>query len=177
MAQSACTCSCCAHDASYDVPASWWVRTERQPLAVLGFSSRTYNCLWRSQIRFLDELEAMDDDELMDLRNFGRASLEEVHYRLGRQTQPPPALMRAVTHNPVLRWADIPVQERTTNPYTLRLAGGCAAAARDHTWHRTAHGWHYATYKPCGNTPKPGHEFCGYHERQQHLYAVQALPG
>src|SRR5581483_10365052 len=42
------------------------------PIEVLDLSSRTYNCLKRSQITTVGQLLQMSEDELLGLRNFGQ---------------------------------------------------------------------------------------------------------
>jgi len=48
----------------------------------LDFSNRTYNCLKRQGIETLEELRNYPEEELMNIRNFGQKSLEEVHDKL-----------------------------------------------------------------------------------------------
>lgn len=48
----------------------------------LDFSNRTYNCLKRQGIESLDELRNYPEEELMNIRNFGSKSLEEVRDKL-----------------------------------------------------------------------------------------------
>jgi len=52
------------------------------PIEVLDLSSRTYNCLKRSQITTVGQLLQMSEDELLGLRNFGQKSLQELHEKL-----------------------------------------------------------------------------------------------
>ena len=52
------------------------------PIEVLDLSSRTYNCLKRSQITTVGQLLQMSEDELLGLRNFGQKSLVELHEKL-----------------------------------------------------------------------------------------------
>jgi DNA-directed RNA polymerase alpha subunit len=54
------------------------------PIEVLDLSSRTYNCLKRSQITTVGQLLQMSEDELLGLRNFGQKSLQELHEKLAR---------------------------------------------------------------------------------------------
>jgi len=68
-------------------------------IEVLDLSSRTYNCLKRSQITTVGQLLQMSEDELLGLRNFGQKSLQELHDKLasrgivsseaGATTRPP----------------------------------------------------------------------------------------
>jgi DNA-directed RNA polymerase subunit alpha len=52
------------------------------PIEVLDLSSRTYNCLKRSQITTVGQILTMSEDELLGLRNFGQKSLLELHEKL-----------------------------------------------------------------------------------------------
>lgn len=49
----------------------------------LDFSNRTYNCLKRQGIETLEELRNYSEEELMNIRNFGQKSLDEVKDKLG----------------------------------------------------------------------------------------------
>ncbi|MEA2639613.1 MAG: DNA-directed polymerase subunit alpha [Chloroflexota bacterium] len=57
-------------------------RLQEMPIEVLDLSSRTYNCLKRSQITTVGQLLQMSEDELLGLRNFGQKSLQELHEKL-----------------------------------------------------------------------------------------------
>jgi DNA-directed RNA polymerase subunit alpha len=48
----------------------------------LDFSNRTYNCLKRQGIETLEELRNYPEEELMNIRNFGQKSLDEVKDKL-----------------------------------------------------------------------------------------------
>jgi DNA-directed RNA polymerase subunit alpha len=48
----------------------------------LDFSNRTYNCLKRQGIETLEELKNYSEEELMNIRNFGQKSLDEVKDKL-----------------------------------------------------------------------------------------------
>jgi DNA-directed RNA polymerase subunit alpha len=48
----------------------------------LDLSVRTYNCLKRRGINFVDDLCRMTEDELFQIRNFGRSCLEDVKENL-----------------------------------------------------------------------------------------------
>jgi len=48
----------------------------------LDFSNRTYNCLKRQGIETLEELAGYTEEELMNIRNFGQKSLDEVKDKL-----------------------------------------------------------------------------------------------
>jgi len=52
------------------------------PIESLDLSSRTYNCLKRSQITTVGQLLQMSEDDLLGLRNFGQKSLQELHEKL-----------------------------------------------------------------------------------------------
>src|SRR5919202_363271 len=52
------------------------------PIEQLELSSRTYNCLKRSQITKVGQILEMSEDELLALRNFGHKSLSELRERL-----------------------------------------------------------------------------------------------
>jgi|SRR5688572_9325950 DNA-directed RNA polymerase subunit alpha len=52
------------------------------PIEQLELSSRTYNCLKRSQITKVGQILEMSEDELLALRNFGHKSLTELRERL-----------------------------------------------------------------------------------------------
>jgi len=55
------------------------------PIEFLELSSRTYNCLKRSQITTVGQLLLMSDDDLLALRNFGQKSLEELREKLAER--------------------------------------------------------------------------------------------
>lgn len=57
-------------------------KLQEMPIEVLDLSSRTYNCLKRSQITTVGQLLQMSEDELLGLRNFGQKSLVELHEKL-----------------------------------------------------------------------------------------------
>jgi len=52
---------------------------EPTPIESIDFSYRTYNCLRRFGINTLEELMNTTDEDLKQIRNFGRKSLEEVN--------------------------------------------------------------------------------------------------
>jgi DNA-directed RNA polymerase subunit alpha len=67
----------------------------------LDFSNRTYNCLKRQGIETLEELSGYTEEELMNIRNFGQKSLDEVkdklvEYNLGLR---PPASSDSEEYN------------------------------------------------------------------------------
>ncbi len=49
-----------------------------QPIEELDFSVRTFNCLKKEHINTVGDLVVKTEDELLDIRNFGKRSLEEV---------------------------------------------------------------------------------------------------
>ncbi len=53
------------------------------PLEVLGLSTRPRNALRRSNIDSVDQLAALSDQEILDIRNIGFSSLIEIRDRLG----------------------------------------------------------------------------------------------
>ncbi len=65
-------------------------KLQDMPIEVLDLSSRTYNCLKRSQITTVGQLLQMSEDELLGLRNFGQKSLQELHEKLTSRGIVPP---------------------------------------------------------------------------------------
>jgi DNA-directed RNA polymerase subunit alpha len=57
-------------------------RLQDMQIEVLDLSSRTYNCLKRSQITTVGQLLQMSEEDLLGLRNFGQKSLQELHEKL-----------------------------------------------------------------------------------------------
>ncbi|TSC66313.1 MAG: hypothetical protein CEO22_140 [Candidatus Berkelbacteria bacterium Gr01-1014_85] len=57
-------------------------------LEVLGFSTRTYNCLHKAEFRTLKDLRSAE--ELLNIRGFGRQALIEVCQKLRQYGQPLP---------------------------------------------------------------------------------------
>lgn len=49
-----------------------------QSVEELNLSARSFNCLDRAEVRFIGELALMDENELRDLKNLGKKSLEEI---------------------------------------------------------------------------------------------------
>ncbi|WP_170019503.1 DNA-directed RNA polymerase subunit alpha [Campylobacter sp. RM16190] len=49
-----------------------------QSVEDLNLSARSFNCLDRADVRFIGELALMDENELRDLKNLGKKSLEEI---------------------------------------------------------------------------------------------------
>lgn len=61
------------------------LEAKRQPstkISDLPFSSRTLHCLERQGIEALEELSSYTEEELLNIRNFGHKSLEEVSVAL-----------------------------------------------------------------------------------------------
>lgn len=52
------------------------------PIEDLGFSVRSYNCLKRQEIHTVGELAACTESDLLDIRNFGQKSINEVKIKL-----------------------------------------------------------------------------------------------
>lgn len=52
------------------------------PIQELGLSTRSYNCLKRSNITKIGQLLTMNEEDLLAVRNFGRKSLDELRDRL-----------------------------------------------------------------------------------------------
>lgn len=75
------------------VPVEGVVREEEEvrskildtPIEDVEFSVRTFNCLKKENINTLGELIQRSENELLNIRNFGRRSLEEVMERLARE--------------------------------------------------------------------------------------------
>jgi DNA-directed RNA polymerase alpha subunit len=57
-------------------------RVYDMPIEQLDLSSRTYNCLKRSQITKVGQILEMSESELLSLRNFGQKSLSELREKL-----------------------------------------------------------------------------------------------
>jgi hypothetical protein len=55
----------------------------------LGLSVRTMNCLRRKGIRTKNQLMSMSDEELMNVRGFGKHCLAEVREKLGEREKAP----------------------------------------------------------------------------------------
>jgi DNA-directed RNA polymerase subunit alpha len=53
------------------------------PIEDLDFSVRSYNCLKREDIHTVGELAARTESDLLDIRNFGQKSIDEVRQKLG----------------------------------------------------------------------------------------------
>jgi DNA-directed RNA polymerase subunit alpha len=53
-----------------------------QPIEILGLSSRPFNCLSQSSIKTLRDLVTKQDDEVANMRNLGKKSIEEIKEKL-----------------------------------------------------------------------------------------------
>jgi DNA-directed RNA polymerase subunit alpha len=51
----------------------------------LDFTVRTYNCLKREGIKTVQAIAACTEDQLLDIRNFGMNSLNEVKEKLSER--------------------------------------------------------------------------------------------
>ena len=65
-----------------EAPASEGSRARDIKIDDLDFSNRTYNCLKRQNIETLEELRTYPVTDLMNIRNFGQKSLDEVKDKL-----------------------------------------------------------------------------------------------
>ncbi|MDR1910781.1 MAG: DNA-directed RNA polymerase subunit alpha [Helicobacteraceae bacterium] len=54
----------------------------------VGFSTRSYNCLFNSKIVYLGEVALMDESQLSRLKNLGKKSLDEIKERLAQLGYP-----------------------------------------------------------------------------------------
>src|SRR5699024_4645421 len=52
------------------------------PIEDLNFSVRSYNCLKRQEIHTVGELAECTESDLLDIRNFGQKSINEVKIKL-----------------------------------------------------------------------------------------------
>jgi DNA-directed RNA polymerase subunit alpha len=52
------------------------------PIEELQFSVRSYNCLKREGVNTVGDLVQKTEQELMDIRNFGQKSIDEVRSKL-----------------------------------------------------------------------------------------------
>ena len=52
------------------------------PIDILDFSVRTYNCLTRANINFIETLKDIPDEELRKVRNLGRKGYDEIKEKL-----------------------------------------------------------------------------------------------
>ena len=53
------------------------------PIEDLDLSVRSYNCLKREGIGTVGELRAKNENQLLEIRNFGAKSVDEVKEKLG----------------------------------------------------------------------------------------------
>lgn len=54
-------------------------------IEALDFTVRTYNCLKREGIKTVQAIAACTEDQLLDIRNFGMNSLNEVKEKLSER--------------------------------------------------------------------------------------------
>ena len=53
----------------------------------LSLSPRVFNCLWRANIRNIETVASMSDDNLLNIRGFGEKALTELKERLATHKQ------------------------------------------------------------------------------------------
>lgn len=63
---------------------SAYVEAYQLPIEDLSFSVRSYNCLRRQDVQTVGELAQMTESELLDIRNFGTKSINEVKVKLAQ---------------------------------------------------------------------------------------------
>jgi DNA-directed RNA polymerase subunit alpha len=68
-----------------------------KPIDDLDLSVRTYNCLKRANITKVGQLLAMDEKDLLAIRNFGRKSLDELTEKLAAHGYMPSQAIRNLT--------------------------------------------------------------------------------
>ncbi len=71
-----------ATEESSSAPESPIVKQLMQGLESLGLSARSFNSLERAGIRFIGELALMTENELKEIKNLGKKSLEEIKEKL-----------------------------------------------------------------------------------------------
>lgn len=54
------------------------------PIEKLDLSVRSYNCLKRAKIHYLDDLKKLSEEDLMNIRNMGKKSVQEIMFRLSQ---------------------------------------------------------------------------------------------
>lgn len=52
------------------------------PIEELEFTARTFICLKREEVDTVGQLVAMSEEELLDIRNLGMTSIEEIRSKL-----------------------------------------------------------------------------------------------
>lgn len=60
------------------------------PIEELDFSVRTYNCLKRARIDTVEQLQRLDDEQLMRIRNLGRWCVAEIRQKVKQLTASAP---------------------------------------------------------------------------------------
>ncbi len=71
-----------AEEESSSAPESPVVKQLMQGLETLGLSARSFNSLERAGIKFIGELALMTENELKEIKNLGKKSLEEIKEKL-----------------------------------------------------------------------------------------------
>ncbi|AWI33384.1 DNA-directed RNA polymerase subunit alpha [Helicobacter apodemus] len=66
-------------DGEEDIPE---IKTLLQSIDSLNFSARCFNCLDRSGIRYLGELVLLSEDQIKNIKNLGKKSLDEITMKL-----------------------------------------------------------------------------------------------
>ena len=62
-----------------------FIAAYNMPIEDLNFSVRSYNCLKRQEIHTVGELAECSESDLLDIRNFGQKSINEVKIKLASQ--------------------------------------------------------------------------------------------
>jgi DNA-directed RNA polymerase subunit alpha len=57
--------------------------TDQMPIEDLDLSVRSYNCLKREGVGTVGELRLKNENQLLEIRNFGAKSVDEVKEKLG----------------------------------------------------------------------------------------------
>ena len=58
------------------------VKASYTPIEVMDLSVRSYQCLKRAGVVSVEKLRSLSEEELMRIRNMGRKSIAEIHYKL-----------------------------------------------------------------------------------------------
>lgn len=56
----------------------------RIPIEKLDLSVRSYNCLKRHGIHYLDEVQKLSEEDLYNIRNMGKKSIQEIMFRVSQ---------------------------------------------------------------------------------------------
>ena len=91
------------------------------PIEVLKLSLRTYNCLKRKNINTVNELQNCSDIDLMNIKNFGQISLDEVRTALSniRLLPQPIDLAPDILLENIPEWTNLPSLQILTNDRLL----------------------------------------------------------